>query len=191
MNDFSDESMTRPLFEEPTAELGREDPWSGSLGFMIGGMALPTRTELAEQYFIAANILVERIIKCDIEDYKLVNPVLFLYRHSIELMLKGVMRSKSEHHKLDNLADYFVRFIKDNANVAVPRWITARLKEIAKIDPNSTTFRYAETWCKDKKLNVSTDGEIYVDLFHLKESMAVLYTSLAGVIDKISPKKLP
>jgi hypothetical protein len=41
-----------------------------------------------KQYFDAANILVKTIKRGDLEDYKLENPALYLYRHSIELTIK-------------------------------------------------------------------------------------------------------
>jgi hypothetical protein len=40
---FNESAMTRPLFEEPSDEIERVDPFSGPKGFMFGGMcsALP------------------------------------------------------------------------------------------------------------------------------------------------------
>ncbi len=72
---------------------------------MLGGMGLPTKIELSQQYFDAANTLIQTIRKWECEDYKLVYPVLFLYRHALELMLKWIMHSTANHHKLDVLAD--------------------------------------------------------------------------------------
>jgi hypothetical protein len=46
----------------------------------------------------AAYVLTESIKKGDWEDYRLANPGLFLYWHSIELFLKGAM---------DAIADQF------------------------------------------------------------------------------------
>jgi hypothetical protein len=60
--------MLRPLFEEPTAEIEREDPWSGPKGFMLGGWSLPTRNEMAMQYFDAANLLVQAIKQNEVEE---------------------------------------------------------------------------------------------------------------------------
>ena len=181
--------MTRPLFVEPSSECEREDPWSGPQGFMIGGMSLPTKVELSQQFFDAATLLVEAIKRCDLEDYKLVNPVLYLYRHSLELMLKGVMQSQGSHHKLDVLADDFVAFIKSRSGEDVPKWITNRLKEIARIDPGSTAFRYAENMDKERKRTVPVDGEIYVGLIHLQNAMTALHTALAGVNRVLSKSK--
>lgn len=44
---------------------------------------------LAEEYFAAANELVDAIKEKRIADYQVGNAALFLYRHSCELILKG------------------------------------------------------------------------------------------------------
>jgi hypothetical protein len=91
------EAAKRPLFEEPTSACEREDPWSGPKGFMFGGMGLPTRPYLdtAQQYFDAANLLISDIESLRIEDYNLANPIFFLYRHWLELMVKENCRACS------------------------------------------------------------------------------------------------
>ena len=55
------EKLNRPLFVGPIAEMEREDLWSRPQGFMLGGMALPTREDLSEQYFDAANVLIAAV----------------------------------------------------------------------------------------------------------------------------------
>ena len=56
-----------------------------------------------------------------------------------------------------------------------------RLKEIAGIDPNSTAFRYSENYDKALRQFVCVDGEIYVSLSHLEESMTALRKALLCV----------
>jgi len=55
------ESVERPLFGEPTDDLEREDAWCESKGFLIGGW-MPSRDDLAQQYFDAASVLVDSIL---------------------------------------------------------------------------------------------------------------------------------
>ena len=176
MNQFSKPSMSRPLFEEPSEECERLDPWTGPKGFMIGGMALPTKNELGQQYFDAADLLLDAIKREVMEDYKLANPVLFLYRHAIELLLKSFIGSKG--HNLTALAKKYEIAVKSKFGEDPPPWIMARLREIAGIDPNSTAFRYSENYNKSIKCDVPVDGEIYVSLQHLAEAMAVLRVAL-------------
>src|SRR5690242_1517597 len=68
---FTREAMSRPLFEEPGDHIVREDPVSGPQGFMVGDEFIPTRIEMAQQYFDAAHLLLESIKRGDWEDYKL------------------------------------------------------------------------------------------------------------------------
>lgn len=168
--------MTRPLFEEPTEEIERPDPWTGPKGFMIGGMALPTKDELSQQYFDAAKLLLDAIKRDELEDYRLVNPVLFLYRHSVELLLKSFVGSTG--HNLANLAAAFEDAFRQRVGEAPPSWVLSRLREISAIDPNSTAFRYSENYDKAAKRHAPVDGEIYVSLNHLEEAMDALNEAL-------------
>ncbi len=137
--------MSRPLFEEPTADIERDDASSGPYGVLIGGAANPAKAELARQYFEAADLLLETIKqRGESEDYTLANPALFLYRHSLELMLKAIVGTSVKGHSLAALADEFETFVREKFQQQVPNWLTARLREIAAVDPNSTAFRYAE-----------------------------------------------
>jgi hypothetical protein len=170
-----EDSMTRPLFEEPSIDSEREDPWSGPKGFMFGGWSLPSGTtwEMAEQYFDAANQLIQSILSGKVEDYRLGPPVLFLYRHWLELAVKSIINPTYGHDfaKLsDNLA---VQFAK--RGIEVPKWVTGRLLEIAAIDPSSTAFRYADG---------TIPGEVYVSLPHLRDSMTLMYVALASASNR-------
>ena len=37
MTNFSEDQIHRPLFEEPTDAIEREDAWDEPLGFLVGG----------------------------------------------------------------------------------------------------------------------------------------------------------
>jgi hypothetical protein len=166
------ESMTRPLFEEPSADCEREDEWSYPKGFMFGGWSLPSGTtwEMAEQYFDAANVLVDSIERNEIEDYKLGTPILYLYRHWLELAVKSII-GPVYGHDLEKLSLELTRFLLQRG-VEVPAWVTARLVEIGKIDRSSTAFRYAEG---------TSPGETYVNVPHLRDAMRMLQLALGSV----------
>lgn len=174
------EAMIRPLFEEPTEAIERPDPWSGPKGFLLGGMCLPaSKQALAEEYFEAANSLVSAIDAGQSADYKVANPVLFLYRHSLELMIKSITCDDNGHN-LSALADKLQSFVKGKG-FEVPNWIIDRMKELATIDPSSTAFRYGERPCKGKRGREPIPGEIYVSLPHLRRVMSLLMASLISV----------
>jgi len=143
MTIFSHDQMYRPLFEEPTSDIERMDAWEGPFGFLIGGMANMSLQDLAEQYFDAAFLLSETVRKGEREDYRLANPTLFLYRHSIELLLKSAMGEAAKTHSLEKLADDFVALVKHKLNKDVAYWIITRIKELFNVDPGSTAFRYS------------------------------------------------
>jgi hypothetical protein len=97
--------LQRSLFKEPDESLEREDAWSEPKGFMIGGFVLPSKRDLAQQYFDATNALVESIQRDEWEDYRLAYPALFLYRHSLELMLKEILHNEGNKHHIGQLTD--------------------------------------------------------------------------------------
>ena len=183
MTNFSEDQIHRPLFEEPTDAIERGDAWEEPLGFLVGGWANMSLQQLAEQYFDAANVLTQLILSHQLEDYRLANPALFLYRHALELLVKAVMRGTKTGHDPDKLADDLVAFVKREFDTDVPDWIIARLKELAKIDPGSTAFRYSENRDETSKKYVPVDGEFHVDLRHLQRVMNALKTALSDLLD--------
>lgn len=183
---FTEEAMTRPLFQEPTPDIEREDPFSGPKGFMYGGMSQATMASLAEEYFDAGDLILEAIKRDDIEDYKLANAALFLFRHAAELILKAGLGQFDRTHDLSRLADAFAAFVKKDHNENVPQWITDRLKELAAIDPGSLAFRYGEYCDPLDKESISLNGEIYVDLWHLQAAMKALKAALVPTVTGIS-----
>jgi len=177
----SGENADRPLFEELCEAHYRESAFEGPFGFLIGGMALPSKDDLAREYFEAANHLLERIRQCEVEDFTLTNPILFLYRHSIEMLLKSRLVDPPKRHGLEGLVEAFVAMIKSRFNQDVPGWIVHRIKELASIDPESTAFRYGESYDKARKQHIPVDGELHIDLNYLQEVMVALHRALATV----------
>jgi hypothetical protein len=142
---------------------------------MFGGMALPTKLELGDQYYEAASLLVDAIKRDELEDFRLANPVLYLYRHWLELALKSLIGTGAHGHDLGQLASEFESTMRKATGSILPQWIVRRVKEVAAIDPSSTAFRYAENRDRMTKRDVPVDGEIYVSLNHLREAMEALH----------------
>lgn len=184
---FTREAMNRPLFEEPGDHLVREDPFSGPQGFMIGDEFIPTRIEMAQQYFDAAHMLLESIKRGDWKDYKLVNPALYLYRHSLELLVKGLLGNAPKTHDLAALADELAQAHFNRLQTLVPSWIIDRLKEIAAIDPGSTAFRYGQNYDRVLKADVPpVPSAMYVSVPHLQRAMLTLNAALRGAIADVA-----
>ncbi|MFZ4071980.1 MAG: hypothetical protein ACOYJ6_17995 [Caulobacterales bacterium] len=186
MSVFTDEQMNRPMFEEPSPALERSDPSEGAPGFLIGGMANLTFQHIGQQYFDAAYLLTETIRNGEWEDHRLANPVLYLYRHSIELFLKATLGGTAKTHDLARLSEEFRTFIKAEFEADLPDWISNRLKELSAIDPGSTAFRYSQNFDRASKADVPVEGELHVDLAHLQSAMLALNTALVGVIAAVA-----
>ena len=182
MDDIDDDgpapAAIRPLFEEPSDAFEREHPWSGPLAFVVGGMALPTMAELADQYVLAAGLLVDAVVRGDCEDYLVPDPVLFLHRHALELRLKWLMGEPARTHDLDRLVRDLAAPAPPGLGVALPDWLQRRLAEFATIDPGSTSFRYAQTRDRATRRDVPVDGEVFVDVRHLREVMDAVHAFL-------------
>ncbi|NJO36878.1 MAG: hypothetical protein HC871_03680 [Rhizobiales bacterium] len=182
MKDFTEDDMKRPLFEEPTKEHERLDAWDEPRGFMIGGMANLKREELAQQYFDAACLLLDAVRSDRCEDYKIANPALYLFRHSIELLLKSIVRPPKNDHNLGELAIQFNKIVNQHFCVDVPQWISDYIGEFAKIDHGSTAFRYSDRF--SKKID-PVEGEYHVDIHHLRKAMTALNTALVRVLEEL------
>ncbi|MBX9452454.1 MAG: hypothetical protein KL801_11545 [Mesorhizobium sp.] len=182
---FTEEAMTRPLFEELNGDHEREDEWSGPHGFAIGGMMQADAASLAEEYFAAANELADAIMEKRVADYRIGNAALFLYRHSCELILKAALPRAKRNHDLIGLANNFVAMVKEKYNEDVPIWITRRIKELAAIDPKSTAFRYGAYKAPIDAADRPIGFEAYVSVPHLKAAMLALNTALVSAVSEI------
>ncbi|HKN87995.1 MAG TPA: hypothetical protein VJV04_14130 [Nitrospiraceae bacterium] len=182
---FTPEALTRPLFEELTGHHARENEWSGPHGFALGGMMEANVASLAEEYFIAANELVEAIKQKRIADYQVGNAALFLYRHSCELTLKAALPPGVWGHDLIGLTERFVQMVRTRFGEDVPDWMIRRMKELASIDPNSTAFRYGDYGTPVDGSDAPIEFEAYVSLPHLQAAMLALNAALVSVVGEI------
>ncbi len=180
MHGITDEQMYRPLFEAPTAAIERPDEWSEPLGFLVGGGANQPFQHLGQQCYDAAWHLVEAVKHQDVADHRVANPIMYLYRHSIELFLKSILQGAARTHSLDTLSDEYRSYIKEKFGSDVPEWLIQRMKELGAIDPNSTAFRYNMVY------DTPVDGEFHVNLHHLQSSMTALNVALVGTLAMVA-----
>ena len=127
-------------------------------------------------YKKAADSLVERIIKDRAEIDYLIYPVVFLYRHHIELQLKNLLElnvrlHESEEkvpatHKIKNLwprVKGYYRKINNSNNQEEIKFVDRIMDELCTIDPESMSFRYSKM--KDGKLPNENLKRINVEVF--------------------------
>jgi hypothetical protein len=120
---------------------------------------------LANNFRQAGDILIQRGLG-DLEAYELLYPVLYNYRHAIELYLKAIVKSPKKTHKLATLMEQFKKITKENYGEEVPAWFENLISEFNSYDPGSTTFRYPG--------RTSAPEERMVDLPELQKIMGIL-----------------
>ena len=142
----------------------------------------------SEGYYRAANILVDWINQNQTNQDTLVYPILFLYRHHLELSLKrilekakqlGIRESVVPHgHKLIQLWAETKSLLIQLAGGKHDIWydsITDFVAIISEIDPNSESFRYA----------VQTDGKQSLEgITHI--NLDVMYDIMESVSGYLS-----
>lgn len=161
--------LEKPLFEEVSEKHYREDAYGGPYGVLVGGMAQPTFPELAVQFMDAADELLARIRAMEVEDFTLANPILYLYRHSLEMLLKSRLESVPKKHDLAFLLKQFADETKKRHSCEVPAWIVARTNDINDIDRSSTAFRYGDP---------IPNGELHVYLGRLQTVVKALHSAI-------------
>ncbi|HLG46308.1 MAG TPA: hypothetical protein VKY24_08715 [Reyranella sp.] len=134
-------------------------------------------------YREAAETLLDAVIAGEHHTSKtLLHPILFLYRHSIELRLKGLINEYGSdlaptRHELDALYAAAKQVIQRYAPNTYFDKVDRIIAELHAIDPNSQTFRYATT----RKGDPIEIGVSEVDLVHLRSQMDDLDTFFFGV----------
>jgi hypothetical protein len=176
--------MWQPLYKDPDESLEREDEWSWPKGFLIGGWASYSHREVAQQYFDAASILVRAIERNEWEDFRLALPVLCLYRHYLELMLKAVLDNPPRTHDIAQLTTEVEAAVQSRFGQPLPAPVKSWLMELATRDPRSTAYRYGEVFDPVSNSWMSLPGEEHVELQNLHAVMEVIHGGLSRVLDE-------
>jgi hypothetical protein len=108
-------------------------------------------------YKKSADILVKKVKKTASEQDYLVYPIIFLYRHHIELLLKNLIQLAIEfyeetndvpqHHRIKDLWNsvkgYHRKFTKSKNGKKI-QFIDKVMNELCEIDADSMSFRYSK-----------------------------------------------
>lgn len=157
-----------PLFQDPPEEM--DETWQH--GTLIGGMACRDLPQVARAYKLAADELLKQGTS-KYEPQELDYPVLFLYRHTVEVYLKAALNVPPEHHDLSSL----IQLLEAESGKKIAGWVKDRLWDFHKIDKMASLFRYADP--PDK-------CELWID-FHQLES--VIDKIVEAIEEYISGKK--
>lgn len=149
---------------------GIDETWTH--GALFGGMAsVNNNFDLARAFRIAGESLVMRNTK-DIEAYEILCPVLYIYRHAIELYLKAIISKSIPAYNVKELShDLKKAFSLVNELVVkqsydMPEKARLLVHEFAELDKKSFLFRYGEGF---------RPGEYWIDFVQLNHVMGWLF----------------
>jgi hypothetical protein len=150
-----------PLLQEPPHEL--DETWPH--GFLWVGGHGQERFELARNYRNAAEKLLDHALE-DGEARHWLCPVLFTYRHTLELYLKTIGNVTERTHSLADCVELVEKLHGEQFPTRAKRWI----EELDVIDPHpGTTFRYEGDHGKQDY------SEYWVDLRQFKFAMKQVF----------------
>jgi hypothetical protein len=160
------------VFGEPPDEL--DETWVH--GMLVGGMAAePDQLTLARAYADAASHLIDPALASG-EPWRLCYPILYLYRHALELYLKTALPpSRRPRHDLRPLLRQFETLLHDQLGVVIPDHVLDDLRTLATIDPDAQGFRYTHTREGHSQF---LPGEYWVSLRDLQRFMEVVFRDL-------------
>lgn len=151
-----------PVFQHVPDEI--DETWQH--GALIGGMGFRDRRQVARAYRLAADELVELALTKH-QPHELDFPILFLYRHTVELYLKAALENPPEHHDLGEL----IRLLEAECGNQLAGWIRDRLWDFHEIDRRSAIFRYADP---------GPPGELWIDFHQLQAVIGKLVEAFEG-----------
>ncbi len=154
------------IFQEPPIDL--DETWRH--GALLGGITAGAYDclAIATAFKTAGDHLVKGI-NSEFEAYEIIHPVLYTYRHSIELYLKAVVKPAQKNHFLKELLEQFSTQMKSKYGSEPPKWVKDLILEFDEYDRKSFAFRYDDT--KIKSSETGDEGEFWVDLTRLKAVM--------------------
>jgi hypothetical protein len=160
-------------------------------GYAYSGFEEQSFFGYALEYVSAADKLVQTVNDLpDREKYAL--PIVFLYRHFIELRLKSILREEYKKHKrssvpkthrIDELwgmvrkvLEPVLKQYKDNGMLAEVEAVEEFIKEFAAVDAMSESFRYPIDTKGQPTLkgNSLLQDVSYINLQHIADKMASL-----------------
>jgi len=168
-----------PLFQEPPDDLGDRDWTPGALLVALGTYSAYERIEVARAFRTAADRLLDSAISAR-EGWEAVYPILFCYRHTTELYLKAILLDAPFRHGLDELASDLQQKVQGKYRQDHVDRLISRIRELHRIDPSSTVFRYADAAERAYRNSgvALPEQELWVDFPHLRRSMGDVFNAL-------------
>jgi hypothetical protein len=175
--------LARPLFSGDWERAHRQDEWSYPKGIVRDGMiglSMDMRS-LGDQYFEAAEAIISLVMNNDVPDYTVSNPIMYLYRHAVELYLKTAIEKQTgkpyrwPKRKTGHELDLIVQSAPHLSDAA-----RERILELHAIDPKSTHLRFGGSGLPGP--------EGWAEMTEFRDSMRALRKHLNGLIDRLGTK---
>lgn len=166
-----------PLIQEPPD--GLNESWRHGI-LLVGGNRYQF-LELARNYRCVAESMLETAIKKD-EVHQWAYPVLFAYRHTLELYLKLIGEIREKTHSLKKC----VELVEKRHSQRIPDFIRDWILELESIDPGGTAFRYAD---EDSTLN--HHYEQWFDFRHFQFAMKRIFDAIDDAVLRVESEGKP
>ncbi|MBD2232548.1 hypothetical protein [Phormidium tenue] len=181
--DDPEEIFQQQIFQTPPDVI--DETWKH--GAILGGILYDVYTTLrvANAFKLAGDILVDKVLASDTEAYEIIYPVLYNYRHCLELYLKAVLKDARGHNLL-NMTEKLEEQIQKQLKAKLPTWFRKWILEFDEFDRGSDTFRYTDKYVESR--HTQNMGEFWIDFVLLKKIMA-LYQEAFHRLANISLQK--
>jgi hypothetical protein len=160
-----------PILQEPPDDL--DETWRH--GILLAGGAANGYLTLARNYRESAEAMLETALKSG-EPREWGFPVLFAYRHTLELYLKII----GEIHKHTHSLSECVLLVEKRHGETIPSGPREWIIELDEIDPKGMAFRYADGEAGKTLINV----EYWLDFVQFKFAMTRVFRMLDTAILK-------
>jgi hypothetical protein len=169
--------LNTPILQERPDDL--DETWRQ--GFLLNGAGVDEYAELARNYRQGADALLEAALQSG-EAREWIHPVLYLYRHTLELYLKVIGEIDAPSHRLRDCMERVEKRYGEKFNPRARGW----MEEFDNIDPKGTSFRYA-----DDEAGTLRDSEYWVDLLQFKFAMKQVFEMIDRAIRRTGAKGKP
>lgn len=145
------------------------------------GMIFSPLSKLADTFSLACSFkqagdaLVEVALR-DERENDLICPILYNYRHSVELFLKATKHNRKGGHDLTVLLQEFRELMKSEFKSEPPEWFDGIIHVFNEFDPEGTSFRYGASSNKYY--------EVYIELGHLRRAMTWMAEGFQNLADR-------
>lgn len=163
-----------PILQEPPDDL--DETWSH--GILLNGGNINGYLELARNYKSGAEALLNLALESGETRYW-AWPVLFAYRHTLELYLKIIGGIQENTHSLKKCVEGVEKHYGKKIGSPLREWML----ELDKIDPSGLAFRYA-----DVKEKPGEWAEYWVDFAQFKFAMGRVFSDIDYAIVGVGGK---